>query len=446
MRTGLAVVLAAGEGKRMRSRQPKVLHEIGRLPMIVHVLKALKAAGIDKIAVVIGPGHDSVAKLVSADAPGATTHIQSRPRGTAHAVLAARPALERGADDVLVVFGDTPFVSAGAVAHVRAGLAEGAAIVVGGMRPDDPRGYGRLIVEDGRLTAIREERDASEAELAIGFVNGGIMGLAGAYALEILDAIRSDNDQREFYLTDAVEIAAVRGLNAIAVEIAAEEVFGINDRAQLAEAERMFQARRRAEAMRAGATLMAPETVFFAYDTALGSDVVVEPNVVFGPGVTIADNVTIRAFSHIEGATVASGAIVGPFARLRPGARIGEAAHIGNFVEIKQADVEEGAKINHLAYVGDARVGAKSNIGAGTITCNYDGVAKHHTDIGKNAFIGSNSALVAPVAIGDGAYVASGSVITKNVEPDALAFGRARQVVKPGWAKKPRKKPSAAPN
>jgi bifunctional UDP-N-acetylglucosamine pyrophosphorylase/glucosamine-1-phosphate N-acetyltransferase len=308
------------------------------------------------------------------------------------------------------------------------------------MRPADPFGYGRLIMAGDQLVAIREHRDASEAERRIGFVNGGIMGLDGETALSILDAIEDKNDQKEFYLTDAAEIAHKRGLKVAAVEIGTEDVLGINDRAQLAEAERLFQEKRRAEAMAAGATLIAPETVFFAHDTKLGSDVTIEPNVVFGPGVTVADNVTIRAFSHIEGATIASGAIIGPFARLRPGAKIGEGAHIGNFVEIKAADVEEGAKINHLTYVGDARVGAKSNIGAGTITCNYDGVNKHKTDIGKGAFIGSNSSLVAPVAIGDGAYVASGSVITDEVPPDALAFGRARQVNKPGRAPKLKKK------
>jgi bifunctional UDP-N-acetylglucosamine pyrophosphorylase/glucosamine-1-phosphate N-acetyltransferase len=434
MRSSLAVVLAAGEGTRMRSRRPKVLHEIGRLPLVAHVLKALTAAGVDRVAVVIGPDHEATAKVVGAEAPGASAYVQAERRGTAHAVLAARPALEAGADDVLVVFGDTPFVSPDTVELLRGVLADGASVVVGGMVPPNPTGYGRLVMEDGRLAAIREERDASPEERAIRFCNGGIMGLAGGVALDILDAIGDDNAQREFYLTDAVEIANRRGLDVRAVEIGADEVFGINDRAQLAEAERHFQARRRAAAMAGGATLVAPDTVFFAHDTKVGRDVRIEPHVVFGPGVEVADDVTIRAFSHIEGASIATDAIIGPFARLRPGAAIGEAAHIGNFVEIKNASVEQGAKINHLAYVGDARVGAKANIGAGAITCNYDGAAKHHTDIGRNAFIGSNSALVAPVTIGDGAYVGSGSVITKDVEPQALAVARGRQVVKPGWA------------
>jgi len=444
MRTCLAVVLAAGEGTRMRSRLPKVLHPVAQLPLIGHVLVMLRTAGVDRIAAVVGPGHEAVAQAVRAHARDASVHVQAERRGTAHAVLAARAALEGGADDVLVVFGDTPFVSADTVSIMRGMLADGASVVVGGMVPENPHGYGRLIMEHGRLVAIREEKDASEAERAIRFCNGGIMALAGATALDILEAIGNDNAQGEFYLTDAVEIANKRGLNVSAVEIAGDEVFGINDRAQLAQAERHFQNRRRAEALAGGATLIAPDTVFFAHDTVLGRDVTVEPNVVFGPGVSVRDGVRIRPFSHIEGATIASGAIVGPFARLRPGAEIGENAHIGNFVEIKQASVEAGAKVNHLAYIGDARVGAKANIGAGTITGNYDGFHKHRTDIGANTFIGSNSVLVAPVTIGDGAYVGSGSVITQDVEPDALAVGRARQVAKPGWAARFRARMSQA--
>lgn len=440
MRTCLAVVLAAGEGTRMRSRLPKVLHPIGRLPMIAHVLKALGSAGVDRIAVVIGPGHEAVASVIAAHAPQASVHLQAERRGTAHAVLAARAALEKGDDDVVVVFGDTPFVRPDTIALMRGMLAEGVSIAVAGMVPERPHGYGRLIVEDGQLLAIREEKDASEAERAIRFCNGGIMALSGAAALDILDAIGDDNAQGEFYLTDAVAVANRRGLKVTALEIGADEVFGINDRAQLAEAERHFQARRRAEAMAGGASLMAPETVFFAHDTTLGRDVSIEPNVVFGPGVSVADGVAIRAFCHIEGAHIDSGAIVGPFARLRPGAAIGRDAHIGNFVEIKQAEVEEGAKVNHLAYVGDARVGAGANVGAGAITCNYDGAAKHRTDIGRGAFIGSNSCLVAPVAIGEGAYVGSGSVITKDVEAGALAVARGRQVTKSGWALARRRK------
>jgi bifunctional UDP-N-acetylglucosamine pyrophosphorylase/glucosamine-1-phosphate N-acetyltransferase len=438
MRTSLGVVLAAGEGTRMRSALPKVLHPVGGLPLVAHVLKALSAAGVDRIAAVVGPGHEAVAALVAKAAPGASVHVQAERRGTAHAVLAARDALEAGADDLIVVFGDTPFVSAETVSRMRGELAQGAAVVVGGMRPADPRGYGRLIVEDDRLVAIREEKDASEAERAIRFVNGGLMAFSGAEALTLLDAIGAENAQNaqnEFYLTDAVAIANRRGLTVTALEIPADEAFGINDRAQLAAAERAFQETRRAAAMAAGVTLVAPDTVFFAHDTLLARDVVVEPNVFFGPGVAVEEGVLIRAFSHLEGARIASGATIGPFARLRPGAAIGPGAHIGNFVEIKQAEVDAGAKINHLAYIGDAHVGARANIGAGTITCNYDGAKKHRTEIGAGAFIGSNSALVAPVTIGAGAYVGSGSVITEDVEAEALALGRARQVVKKGWAK-----------
>ncbi len=439
MRKSLAVVLAAGEGKRMKSRLPKVLHPIGGKPMLFHVLDAV-APAVDRIAVVVAPGaREAIAALLAKTYPEIEVAVQDEQRGTAHAVLAARDAF-KDADDILVVYGDTPFLSRQTIDALRAKLAEGAAVVAGGMRPADPTGYGRLVMEGDRLLAIREERDASEVERKIQFCNGGMMGLSGATALSILEAITPENDQKEFYLTDAPEIANRQGLKAIAVEVAADDVRGINDRAQLAEAENLFQRRRRAEAQANGATLIAPETVFFSHDTRLGRDVVVEPNVVFGPGVTVADDVTIRAFSHIEGASIAAGAIVGPFARLRPGAEIGEGAHIGNFVEIKAAEIEPGAKINHLAYIGDAHVGAKSNIGAGTITCNYDGVHKHLTEIGKGAFIGSNSALVAPVKIGDGAYVASGSVITEDVPADALAFGRARQVNKPGRAAEKRKK------
>jgi bifunctional UDP-N-acetylglucosamine pyrophosphorylase/glucosamine-1-phosphate N-acetyltransferase len=436
MRTSLAIVLAAGEGKRMRSDIPKALHPIGRLAMIGHLLKTLRAASLDRIAVVVGPGHEAVADKIKALAPAASVHVQESRRGTAHAALAARAALDRPADDVLVVFADTPFIPAAAIAQVREALAAGSTLVVGGMRPPEPFGYGRLIVENGQLLAIREERDASASEREIALCNSGLMGFQGEAAMRLLEAIGDDNDQREFYLTDAVEIANRRGMKVAVVEIAYEDAFGINDRAQLAEAEHRLQERMRRSAMLGGATLVAPQTVFFAHDTMLGRDVVIEPNVVFGEGVTVADNVLIRGFSHIEGARIASGAIVGPFARLRPGAEIGPSVHVGNFVEIKQASVEEGAKINHLAYVGDARVGAGANIGAGAITCNYDGAAKHHTDIGKGAFIGTNSSLVAPVTIGEAAYVASGSVITEDVEPGALAFGRARQVTKQGRAPK----------
>ncbi len=433
MRTCLAVVLAAGEGKRMKSRRPKVLHPIGGLPMLFHVLNAVDEAA-DRMVVVAAPSSEAeIAGALAKAYPDAQVCVQQEQRGTAHAALMARAAFA-GADDVIVVFGDTPFVTSQSIARMRGELAQGASVVVGGMRPGDPAGYGRLIMEGDQLVAIREERDASDAERAIEFCNGGLMAFDGATALDLLDAIGDGNDQNEFYLTDAVAIAHARGLKVNAVEIAADEVLGINDRAQLADAERLFQASRRAAFMADGVTLVAPETVFFAHDTVLARDVVVEPNVIFGPGVRVADDVTIRAFSYLEGASVEVGTTIGPYARLRPGAVVGEGAHIGNFVEIKQAEIGAGAKVNHLTYIGDASIGAKTNIGAGTITCNYDGAAKHRTEIGEAAFIGSNSSLVAPVTIGDGAYVASGSVITEDVPVEALAFGRARQVNKPGRA------------
>jgi bifunctional UDP-N-acetylglucosamine pyrophosphorylase/glucosamine-1-phosphate N-acetyltransferase len=319
---------------------------------------------------------------------------------------------------------------------LRGALAGGAAVAVLGFTPADPKGYGRLVMTDGQLVAIREEKDASADERAITFCNGGLMALSGQHALTILDGIGNANAKGEYYLTDAVAIAREMGLKTAAIETSDDDVRGINTKAQLAEAEAVLQKRLRDAAMEAGVTLVAPETVFLSADTKLGKDVTIEPNVVFGPGVTVEDGATIRAFSHLEGAHVGKGARVGPYARLRPGAVLGQDVHIGNFVEIKAATIEDGAKANHLAYIGDARVGAASNVGAGTITCNYDGVAKHRTDIGKGAFIGSNSSLVAPVKIGDGSYVGSGSVVTKDVPPDSLAVGRAKQVVKEGWVKR----------
>lgn len=422
----------------MKSALPKVLHPIGNRAIIGHVIQAVIDAACDRIAVVSGPGHEATQELASGMFAGAELFTQTERRGTAHAVQAARAALERAVDDVLVLFGDTPFLTTDAIAAMRTGLADGAALVVGGMRPAKPDGYGRLIEENGRLVAIREHRDASEAERAIGFCNGGIMAFAGPTMVSILDRIGRDNAQGEYYLTDAVEVAAAMGLDVRAVELAENVVLGINDRVQLADAERRFQDAMRQRAMLGGATLVDPDDVYFSFDTVLGKDVVVEPEVWFGAGVTVEDNATIRAFSHIEGARVRSGATIGPFARLRPGADIGPGAKVGNFCEVKNAVIEEGAKVNHLTYVGDAHVGARANIGAGTITCNYDGFQKFRTEIGADAFIGSNSSLVAPLTIEPGAYIASGSVITRDVSADALAIGRARQEEKPDWAKKKR--------
>jgi bifunctional UDP-N-acetylglucosamine pyrophosphorylase / glucosamine-1-phosphate N-acetyltransferase len=433
-RSCLAIVLAAGEGTRMRSSKPKVLHEVAGRSLLAHVLAAIAQAGVTATAVVIGPGQDQVAAEAKRVLPDAAIFTQHERRGTAHAVLAAKPALEKPSDDILIVYGDTPLIRPETLARLRAPLAQGAAIAVLGFRPADPAGYGRLIMAGDELIAIREEADASTSERKIAFCNGGILAFAGASALAILDRISDHNSKHEFYLTDAIEIARGMKLRAVAVEVEEDDVRGINTKSQLAEAEAVAQKRLRDAALSSGVTMIAPETVFLHADTKFGKDVVVEPYVVFGEKVTVEDGAVIHAFSHLAGAHVGKGASVGPFARLRPGAQLGEGAHIGNFVEIKAAVIEAGAKANHLSYIGDAFVGANANVGAGTITCNYDGTDKHQTRIGKNAFIGSNSALVAPVEIGDGAYVGSGSVITENVPADALALGRARQVIKEGWA------------
>jgi bifunctional UDP-N-acetylglucosamine pyrophosphorylase/glucosamine-1-phosphate N-acetyltransferase len=434
VRSCLAIVLAAGEGTRMRSALPKVLHAIAGRSLLAHVLRAVAETKVTAAAVVVGPNQEAVAAEAERVLPGAQCFVQHERRGTAHAVLAARPALERKADDILIVYGDTPLIRAATLNKLRAPLAAGAAVVVLGFRPADPSGYGRLVVDGDKLIAIREEADASEAEKAIGLCNGGIMALAGTHALSILDRIGDNNRKREFYLTDAVEVARSMKLDAAVVEAEEDDVRGINTKAQLAEAEAALQQRLRKAALEAGVTMVAPETVFLSADTIFGKDVVIEPYVVFGDKVTVEDGAVIHAFSHLAGAHVGKKCSVGPFARLRPGTRLGEGARIGNFVEIKEAVIAAGAKANHLSYIGDASVGANANIGAGTITCNYDGTAKHRTTIGQDAFIGSNTALVAPVEIGDGAYVGSGSVITGNVPADALALARARQVVKEKWA------------
>jgi bifunctional UDP-N-acetylglucosamine pyrophosphorylase/glucosamine-1-phosphate N-acetyltransferase len=437
-RSCLAIVLAAGEGTRMRSARPKVLNAIASRSLLAHVLAAVRGAGGTMTAVVIGPDAEPVAAEAGRILPGAEIFVQAERRGTAHAVLAARTAIARMPDDVLVIFGDTPLIRPQTLARMREALAAGAALVVLGFRPKDPTGYGRLVLDRGELVAIREERDASTAERAIELCNGGLMALAGRTALPILAQIGNDNSKGEYYLTDAVAIARAMGEKAVVIETEEDDVRGINTKAQLAQTEAALQQRLRQAAMEAGVTLVAPETVFLSSDTKLGRDVVVEPFVVFGPGVTVEDNAMIRSFSHLDRAHVGKGAVVGPYARLRPGAHLQDDVHIGNFVEVKEAVIETGAKANHLSYIGDATVGAGANVGAGTITCNYDGVAKHRTEIGKNAFIGSNSALVAPVKIGDGAYVGSGSVITHDVPADALAVGRGRQSVKEGWAKRQR--------
>jgi bifunctional UDP-N-acetylglucosamine pyrophosphorylase/glucosamine-1-phosphate N-acetyltransferase len=429
-------VLAAGEGFRMRSSLPKALHAIGGRTLLEHVLRSAVLAGGAEIAVVVGPDHDAVAAQARKLAPLAQIFVQSERLGTAHAVLAAKQAIARGADDILVVFADTPLLRPETLANLRAALERGAAVAVLGFKPADPQGYGRLVMNGGELVAIREQNDATLEELAIAFCNGGLMALAGDKAIPILERIGNANAKGEYYLTDAVAIARDMGLKAVAIETGEDDVRGINTKAQLAQAEAVLQTSLRAAALEAGVTMIAPQTVYLAADTKLGRDVTIEPNVVFGPGVTVEDGALIRSFSHLEGAHVGKGARIGPFARLRPGTELGQDVHIGNFVEVKAAQIEAGAKANHLSYIGDARVGEGANIGAGTITCNYDGIAKHRTDIGAGAFIGSNSSLVAPVKIGDGAYVGSGSVVTKDVPANALAVARSKQTVKEGWAKR----------
>ena len=434
VRTCLAIVLAAGEGTRMRSTRPKVLHPLAGRSLLAHVLGTIGQAGVTSTAVVIGPGEDAVAAEIKRVAPDAEYFIQRERRGTAHAVLAARAAIERQADEILIVYGDTPLVQPASLSRLRDAIGGGAAVAVLGFRASDATGYGRLIVEKNQLVTIREETDASASDRKTALCNGGTMALAGKTALAILGRIGDHNRKHEFYLTDAVEIARGMALSAAAVEVEEDEMRGINTKKQLAEAEAAAQQRLRQAALDVGVTLIAPETVYLCADTKFGRDVVVEPFVVFGEKVTIEDGAVIHSFSHISGAHIGKGVSVGPFARLRPGTRLGEGARIGNFVEVKEAVVEAGVKANHLTYLGDASVGANANIGAGTITCNYDGAAKHRTDIGRGAFIGSNSALVAPVKIGEGAYVGSGSVITQDVPAEALALGRSRQVIKQGWA------------
>ena len=431
-----AIVLAAGLGTRMKSALPKVLHPVAGRALVLHLLDRLGERKFDRKVVVIGRDTKAVTDAVSP----IPTAIQDPPLGTAHAVLAARDQMSEFDGDVLILFGDTPLLTRQTMEimlDARRG-AENPAVVVLGFRPNAPAQYGRLVTgSGGALEAIVEFKDASPEQRDIPVCNAGIMAVDGKHLFELLDAVDDDNAKGEFYLTDIVAIARARGLSCAVTEVADErEVMGVNARAELAIAESIMQERLRAAAMAAGAPLIDPATIYFSFDTVLGRDVTVGPSVVFGPGVSVGDNVAIRAFCHIEGAEISNGAIFGPFARLRPGARIGIDAHIGNFVEIKEALIETGAKINHLSYVGDARVGPDANVGAGTITCNYDGFFKTHTDIGAGAFIGSNTALVAPVRVGDGAITGAGSVITTDVPADALAVERNDQRHLDGWATK----------
>ena len=427
-----AIVLAAGLGTRMKSALPKVMHKVAGRPLVGHVLATLDAQAIAPVVVVIGPEMDSLAKTV---APHATA-VQHERRGTGHAVLQAKDALKGFSGDIVIVYGDTPFIGADTIARMRAARAGAAkpAVVVLGFSPADPGGYGRLVTGPGGLERIVEAKDAGPAERAIGLCNSGIMLVEAGALWRLLAEVTPNNAKNEFYLTDIVGLARKAGLACAVVEGEEDELIGINSRAELAEAEAIFQRRARRRAMADGATLTAPDTVYFCADTRLGKDVEIGPFTVFGPGVTVDDNAVIKGFCHIEGAHIAGGAIVGPYARLRPGADIAADAHIGNFVEIKNASVETGAKVNHLSYVGDARVGAKANVGAGTITANYDGYNKSRTDIGAGASIGSNSVLVAPVKVGDGAMTGAGAVVRKDVPADALALNSSRQETREGFA------------
>jgi bifunctional UDP-N-acetylglucosamine pyrophosphorylase/glucosamine-1-phosphate N-acetyltransferase len=425
-----AVILAAGQGSRMKSSLPKVLHSVAQFPMIDHVLAALRPLAPARTVIVIAPGMEE--QMPRPD--GVLYAVQAEPRGTGDAVKAAAPALQGFDDDVLVLYGDTPLITAGTIETLLVDKAS-ADLVVAGMRLADPAGYGRLIAApDGTLDAIVEARDCSEAQRAITFLNAGPMAASADKLFALLAAIDRNNTQQEYYLTDIVAVARKRGLACRAVEVPADEMAGANDRAELAAIEALMQRRLRAAMMQSGVSLLAPETVFFAADTRIGQDSSVGPYVMFGPGVTVGRKVEILGFSHIAGARIGDQARIGPFARLRPGADLAEHVHIGNFVEVKNSRLGAGAKANHLAYLGDASVGARSNIGAGTITCNYDGVDKHRTEIGADVFVGTNSSLVAPIEIADGAIIAAGSTITDNVPADALALGRARQATKPGGA------------
>lgn len=442
----LSVVLAAGKGTRMSSDTPKVLHKIAGRSLLGHALALTREVDATHVAVVLGPHMESVVTETRRQTPRADIFIQREQLGTAHAVLAARPALQRYSGDIIVLFADTPLLAAQTVTALRGQLERGAAVVALGFRPADPAGYGRMLTDaNGNLLAIREHRDATAAELETTLCNSGVMAFRTEKLLPILERIGNQNAKGEFYLTDAVEIARQEGLTVSVVEGREEEVLGINSRDQLAEAEAIWQRRKRLEVMQQGATLIAPETVWFSHDTVVGRDVIIEPNVYIGCGVVIEDGVTIKANCHLDGIDRKSsqgirlrqGCEIGPFVRLRPGADIGPSAHIGNFVEIKNSTIEDGAKASHLTYIGDARVGAHANIGAGTITCNYDGFTKAHTDIGAGAFIGSNSVLVAPVSVGDDAYIGAGSVISgRDVEAGALAVVRGERRDKPGWVAK----------
>ncbi|WP_116084070.1 bifunctional UDP-N-acetylglucosamine diphosphorylase/glucosamine-1-phosphate N-acetyltransferase GlmU [Tropicimonas sp. IMCC34011] len=430
------IILAAGQGTRMQSDLPKVLHEVAGAPLLAHAMSAAETLSPEACTIVAGHGAEAVEAVARQMDETVRIAIQEERLGTGHAVRQALPESTAMEGDTLVLYGDTPFIRAATLERMLETRRAGAAVVVLGFYAADPGRYGRLVVKDGGLERIVEYKDASEAERAIDFCNSGVICADSALLPGLLAEIGNDNAAGEYYLTDIVAHARARGLDVAAVSCDEAETLGINSRADLARAEAAFQAAARAASLELGVTLQAPETVHFSLDTVIGRDVVIEPNVVFGPGVTVETGARIRAFSHLEGCHVSRGAIVGPYARLRPGAELAEDVRVGNFVEIKNATIDEGAKVNHLSYVGDASIGAGANIGAGTVTCNYDGVMKHRTEIGPGAFIGSSTMLVAPVSVGAEAMTGSGSVITEDVPPGALAIGRARQTNKPNLARR----------
>lgn len=420
----------------MNSDLPKVMHEVASAPLFAHALSSGASLAPDRAVLVVGHGAELVRKAATDLDPDITIAVQEEQLGTGHAVAQARTALDGFDGDAIVLYGDTPFIRPETLEAMATERAAGADVVVLGFEAADPGRYGRLIVKDGALDRIVEFKDASDEERAVTLCNSGVIAANANTLFDLIDGVGNDNASGEYYLTDIIEVAGNKGLTARVVTCDEAETLGINSRAELATAEKIFQQNARAEALENGVTLIAADTVYFAHDTVIGRDTVVEPNVVFGPGVTVESDTRIRAFSHLEGCHVSRGGVVGPYARLRPGAELAEHAKIGNFVEIKNAQIEEGAKVNHLSYVGDARVGEGANIGAGTITCNYDGVSKHHTDIGARTFIGSNTCLVAPVSIGDDAMTATGTVVTKNIPPEAMAIARAKLEIKPGLAVK----------
>lgn len=434
-----AVVLAAGQGTRMKSDLPKVLHKIAGRPMVCHLLATVDALNAEKAVVVVGPGMDLVAGAV---APHSVA-VQHKQQGTGDAVKAAREELQGFKGSVLVLYGDTPLVKKETLEEMIRLRENGAAVVVLGFEPADPGRYGRLIVKDRVLEKIVEFKDASEQEKAVRLCNSGVMCLDGEKLFGWLDRLKNNNAAGEYYLTDVVALARADGCSAVVVTGTEEEMAGANSRADLAMIEGIVQKRLREKFLAQGVTMTDPDTVYFSYDTVLGKDITIEPSVIFEPGCVVEDNVEIKGFCHFEGTHIRSGAKVGPFARLRPGADVGCGCHIGDFVEIKNAVIENGAKVNHLSYIGDARIGEKTNIGAGTITCNYDGYFKSRTEIGAGAFIGSDTVIVAPCTIGDGAMTAAGSVITKNVEPNAMAVSRGKQTALAGWAEKFREQKKA---